>query len=87
MTLTGSREKKTRMRAEDIVCLVTSVGSIATGEMLEKYPLADVIELEIYLVYNTAFMPSLQNFSIWCCSRLKNIPAEKCELESFAISS
>lgn len=65
MTLTGTSEKKNRMRVDDIVHLVTSAGSIATGEMLEKNPLVDFIELEMYLVYNTAFMPSLQNCRIF----------------------
>lgn len=70
------------MRVDDIVYLVTSTGSIATGETLEKNLLVDFTELEMYLQYGFyAQLAELQNFSIWCCSRLKNILAEKCELE------
>ena len=48
-----------------LVDFVTSVGSITIGEMLEKNSLVEYIELQMYLVYNTAFMPSLQNCRIF----------------------
>lgn len=65
MTLTCDRERKNRIDIDDIVHLVTSVCSIATGEMLKKNTLVVFIELEMYLVCNTAFMPSLQNHRIF----------------------
>lgn len=53
------------MRVDDIVHIVTSVGSIAARETLEGNPLVDFMELEIYLVYNTVSVHSLQNCRIF----------------------
>lgn len=61
MTLTSSIEEESRMRV-DIVQLVTSMGSMATVEQMKKNPLVDFTELEMYLTYNTAFMPCLWYF-------------------------
>lgn len=80
-------EKQKNQQEGDDVDLDISAGGTATTEILKKNHFVNFLKLEMYLDCNTDPMPSLQNFPIWCCSRLKNIPAEKCELESFAIRS
>jgi hypothetical protein len=82
--------KKDQKEGDDMVVLEISDSGTASKEILKKNYHVNFFKLEMYSNCSRDLMLSLQNcriFPIRCPSRLKNIAAEKCELESFAIRS
>lgn len=87
---TPSEKQEDLKERGDVVNLDISVGDTGAKTFSKEkssYHLPQTRNVFRLQFRSNVQLAELQNFPIWCCSRLKNISAEECELESFAIRS